>query len=663
MLIDYEEFKSIADSVRKAKPGDIVLALDWTEASGGLGVRGTVRGNLGNPLLGLDRGTADGGNFYGASWIPQVARGVFEALSHWGLTDGGYINFIGHSLGSLLSSEIAHTFDGVKTITALDPTSEANAELAVVNVNDLTHPYRGGYKDALGHDVYAFRDEAQFSRAFNGRNSIAGNREFARLADESYLIDFDPQVVFPGDEHGRVWQTFRSLIDPSKVNLARGLFNLDDYQRHTEFREEPGSDVGNEDNSGFEGFLLSERITDENGAPDSQPIGFRAYRSGTSAYERFIYGTTADNTITASLITAINTTARPRLYPNPNLVGNDTYYGGKGNDSITGSIYSDTLYGDEGNDTLNGRDGNDTLYGVKPGNDRPGVGEQDLLTGENGADVFVLGDRRHAYYVGRGEQDYATITDFTLSVQPTESDAIQLYGRSQDYSLEVVNGETKLYRDRTLLDLFLLQDLSGSFRDDLPIIRGLLPNLVTEVRGIQADSRFGVGSFDGYDGYLYKTAQAMNNNANNQLQTTYANLVIGSGGIESQLESLLRVAARGRTSEIGFRTDSTQIVMLITDETYQQNVPNLPAVAQVRAALSSAGIIPVFLVTSDVQADYTTLANQLDGEVVTLSNNSANLVTAIREGLINAGAGRELIAVVKDHTDLNLTADYFRYVV
>jgi hypothetical protein len=47
------------------------------------------------------------------------------------------------------------------------------------------------------------------------------------------------------------------------------------------------------------------------------------------------------------------------------------------------------------------------------------LGEQDVLTGGADADLFVLGDNRHFYYVGRGEQDYATITDFTPSVQPT----------------------------------------------------------------------------------------------------------------------------------------------------------------------------------------------------------------------------------------------------
>jgi hypothetical protein len=174
-----------------------------------------------------------------------------------------------------------------------------------------------------------------------------------------------------------------------------------------------------------------------------------------------------------------------------------------------------------------------------------------------------------------------------------------LRGRHKDYSLEVANGNTKIYRDSTLLDLFLLQDLSGSFEDDLPVIRGLLPNLVTEVRQFQSDSWFGVGSFDGYDGYVYRTERPMNNNANNQLQSTYASLSIGGGGIESQLESLLRVAARA--SEIGFRMTATQVVILITDETYQQPA-SLPSIAQVRDALRSAGITPVFLVTSGVQS-------------------------------------------------------------
>lgn len=47
----------------------------------------------------------------------------------------------------------------------------------------------------------------------------------------------------------------------------------------------------------------------------------------------------------------------------------------------------------------------------------------------------------------------------------------------------------------SILDVYLLQDLSGSFADDISIVRGLVPNLVSRLRSIAPDTRFGVCSF------------------------------------------------------------------------------------------------------------------------------------------------------------------------
>lgn len=158
--------------------------------------------------------------FYAASWIPHVANGIFQKLRAWGLTSQN-LNLVGHSLGALLSAELGQRFNQVNTITALDSPSQSNR---------AGSEYPNGYTDALDHALYRYDSVSRFSRSFDGRTSIAGNREIGRTAHESYLLDFrfgNPDVFF--NEHGRVHRVFRDIITPNNSNnLARGLFNLDD---------------------------------------------------------------------------------------------------------------------------------------------------------------------------------------------------------------------------------------------------------------------------------------------------------------------------------------------------------------------------------------------------------------------------------------------------
>ena len=136
-------------------------------------------------------------------------------------------------------------------------------------------------------------------------------------------------------------------------------------------------------------------------------------------------------------------------------VGDDELNGDAGEDTLFGSKGADILNGGEDNDRVNGGSGNDSLTG-NTGDDRiiggtgddtligtdetaAGVGEQDILIGKDGADMFVLGDVTQAYYSAQGSADLAEIRDFTAI-----DDTIVLHGTTEDYQLNEVNNDTQI---------------------------------------------------------------------------------------------------------------------------------------------------------------------------------------------------------------------------
>ncbi|MDQ2098764.1 MAG: VWA domain-containing protein [Tychonema bourrellyi B0820] len=228
------------------------------------------------------------------------------------------------------------------------------------------------------------------------------------------------------------------------------------------------------------------------------------------------------------------------------------------------------------------------------------------------------------------------------------------------------------------LDVFLLQDASNSFSDDVSIFRRLVPNLVDTLSNQQPNTQFGLGSFvdkpiegignieDGH--YVYRTNLPLTKNEN-ELQSAVNNLTIlpsNSTDPEASLEALLQTARRADTAEIGFRDSARRVVVLATDNEFHQagdgailagitrpnngdavldgNPPgtgeDYPSIQQVREALIDTGIVPIFAVTSKSNNNvnnisvYNDLVNKLGfGKVVRLDSDSANLVNAITEGL------------------------------
>ncbi|SLN19496.1 Hint domain-containing protein [Pseudooctadecabacter jejudonensis] len=75
----------------------------------------------------------------------------------------------------------------------------------------------------------------------------------------------------------------------------------------------------------------------------------------------------------------------------PDGQGNDTFFGGAGNDEIWAGTEDDTVFGGTGSDTLNGQDGNDSVFGGQGGDTLTGEDGDDLLSGGTGNDTVTGG--------------------------------------------------------------------------------------------------------------------------------------------------------------------------------------------------------------------------------------------------------------------------------
>ena len=105
------------------------------------------------------------------------------------------------------------------------------------------------------------------------------------------------------------------------------------------------------------------------------------------------------------------------------------------------------------------------------------MGEVDILTGGGGRDKFILGDKNGAYYVGKGNNDYAMITDFNLF-----QDSISI-GSLKNYSFAAGGNNTiNLYsgKDVKTRDLIAKIQIAGGINtanSNARSIAGSSPNL------------------------------------------------------------------------------------------------------------------------------------------------------------------------------------------
>ncbi len=325
--------------------------------------------------------------------------------------------------------------------------------------------------------------------------------------------------------------------------------------------------------------------------------------------------------------------------------------------SLTGGMGDNVLEGGAGNDSIDGGAGNDLLLAGEGDDDLHATSGHDILSGGSGDDHYHLNGAS------------AEIEDFlghdTLDAsEGTANDYLDLSGSTdciiENEHVHIGGGGSTA----SPLDVQFLQDLTGSFGDDIATVRGLVPQLVAAIQAVQANATFGVSSFIdkpispfGVAGeWVYKLEQALSADAATLLATyNRVTNLSGSDAPEAQIEALMQLALHA--TETGFRADSARFVVLFTDAPFHVAGDgaaagiltanngdaimdgggigeDYPMIAQLASALQAAGIIPIFAVAGGYESTYQGLVGQLGrGAVVTLSANSSNIVDAITAGI------------------------------
>jgi hypothetical protein len=306
----------IAQQVADNNPDAIVLALDWREASG------YQKGFLDTPITVNEA----------AKWITPTARSVKTKLNEWGLEDANKLNFVGHSLGTLLSAEISEQFNN-------DGQGKANVGLLLDPASQLSPAGTNIFRDydldgntpdeqtALGKDAEGyFRNRFAYSRVFVGANSVAGSDRLSQTAHDSFELKFNgipSGIGFEqlGKEHFEVIETFYRLNDDTK--LYDNYFDYSNLNRLS--GDKSNNDFGsNVINSDFEGQIDVSRY-------DSNNRNYTNFAMTRYAGVNRYYGTEGDNEIYYSLY-GFNTRSQ--------------VWGGSGNDKMDGFVTKFTRISD-----------------------------------------------------------------------------------------------------------------------------------------------------------------------------------------------------------------------------------------------------------------------------------------------------------------------------
>nr|WP_321444174.1 M10 family metallopeptidase C-terminal domain-containing protein [uncultured Cohaesibacter sp.] len=274
-------------------------------------------------------------------------------------------------------------------------------------------------------------------------------------------------------------------------------------------------------------------------------------------------------------------------------------------------------------ENANGGSGNDTIIGNQGSNELRGNGGNDNLQGGDGRDKAIYSGAYSEYSITKNGDGSFTIA--------------HTGGDHSDGTDTVRDIEYAVFSDREValtpltgpLDVVFLQDLTGSFSDDLVYMRSAVDDIAATIQNAYANSRFAITSFrDTGDSYVYRV-EADFTQSTSSLVSTYNSMTASGGGdtLEAQLTALLEAST---DSALSYQSGSTRIFILATDAGYH-DYENISSIASLMA---SNDIIPIFAVASGEVSTYQNLANELGtGVVVTIESDSTDFADSIRYAL------------------------------
>jgi Ca2+-binding RTX toxin-like protein len=463
---------------------------------------------------------------------------------------------------------------------------------------------------------------------------FAGDDDFTDSPEDDHFLGFGGNDVFHMVNGGN--------------DIAQGDFGDDEFLLEGEFNAEDQIDGG----SGFDALHLDGNYSDGVIFTATTMSGIELI-DGAEGHD---YSLTLDDANVNGFLTADFSA----LQSGDNLTfdaSNETsssfhVLGGAGNDDISTGAGFDVLdAGSGGVDSLSGGGGNDVLFSHAGETEMSGGGGNDTFIvdgGEGGIEI----EADHGAVFGAGSADIH-ITDTSghelLDMRGAAGGAdidLRTGGHIAGRTVVIGSGETGAPDD---LDLVFAQDLTGTFADDLPNVRSALPDIFDAVLDVQPDALFGVASFRDKGEPSYQTDLGLTADTG-AVQDVYDDFVAGGGGDlpEDQLEALQQLGLR--EGEVGWTEGSLHVVVMFTDDVFHiagdgPPTPNngdtdldpnedYPTIAQVRAALLSLDIVPIFAATSNVLDDYQALVDELGfGAVVELTSDSSNIVDAVTAAL------------------------------
>ena len=294
-------------------------------------------------------------------------------------------------------------------------------------------------------------------------------------------------------------------------------------------------------------------------------------------------------------------------------------------------------------------------------------------------------------------------------------------------SLEAINLELRVGERLTFtvsvkaaedfpLDLYMLMDLSGSFGDDLDIVKGLAPRLPLALQHVSSDFLIGFGTFVDKPSLPYTSSTQKNTiytcaknrlcakpfdyehvisltNSpdlfNSLLQKTIISTNVDDP--EDPLGAMLQAVVCKEL--VGWRENSRKILLIMTDDVlhtagdgrlagivkpndgrcHTQYDPSsnkvvntaalmqdYPSIEEVKEALQDNDIIPVFAVSISNNADLiynTTVGPSLGGFTTTLASNSDNLENVLEDAHLKVVSNARLSFNLPNYLSANIAAN------